>query len=896
MLRAWLEIKRRRKLSLDDARLLLPRILVPLGFTPRPDDFTIKSAVPDKQVWVNLITEPLADRARCPVPAYGSLAAGHYRLLCVWDRPTEEDLLAAVGETVQQSPALVFHFGRMTEQRRRGLARLCREQRRTLLVLDDTLLFYLCSQRDARLPIFFACALPFTHMDPYTTTAGLVPTEMFYGRQHDRNSLMEQMGSCFVYGGRQLGKTALLRDVERTFHQPAEGHVARWLDLKALGIGYDRPLEDLWEILAAEFKRLGVLTSGFSRRGKPDHLLGQIQRWLNEQSGRRILLLLDEADRFLESDGQQRSDSQDPNSAFAYAVRLKGLMDTTERRFKVVFAGLHNVQRTTRLANHPLAHYGHPLQIGPLLDNEEWRAARALIEHPTGVLGFQFRTPDLVTRILSQTNYYPSLLQLYGHYLLEHMIRRPFDPRNSPPYAISAERVEDAYRSTELRKAIRDRILWTLDLDPRYRVIAFAIAWATLTAGEETPEGYLVGDIRKEVITFWEVGFRDVPSEDAFRVLLDEMVGLGILRAVDGNRYALRNPNVVALLGTREEIEAELLSNAEREPPLVYEAATFRSAYHRQGQIEPHRRSPLTAQQEAELRAQTNGVTIIFGTPTAGLDTLLDFLELAFGQEIVRVEDVSDAAAFARRLTALRDECTRDAVTLILVSARCPWTARWAEEATGWISRRRTKDAFVRVVFVADPQTTWALTSTENDLLEQLITQGVSTLTLRPWHDTALRQWLEDNRFAPCDKAARERITNVTGNWPRLLQAFYDKARAAARVRGADKAGADLLRWEDALTALEADLAAVPRARDEAHALGLRLPAARRVIEALHALDGASVADLESVLEGSDLLPVPVEATVRWADRLGLVALRAREVWQLDSLAERILTVANTRP
>jgi hypothetical protein len=46
----------------------------------------------------------------------------------------------------------------------------------------------------------------------------------------------------------------------------------------------------------------------------------------------------DEADRFFEQDG--RNDFEDTR-------RLKQLMDETGRRFKVVFAGLHNVLRMT---------------------------------------------------------------------------------------------------------------------------------------------------------------------------------------------------------------------------------------------------------------------------------------------------------------------------------------------------------------------------------------------------------------------------------------------------------------------------------------------------------------------------------------------------------------------
>jgi hypothetical protein len=84
-------------------------------------------------------------------------------------------------------------------------------------------------------------------------------------------------------------------------------------------------------------------------------------------------------------------------------------MDQTGRRFKVVFAGLHNVRRTTTVSNHPLAHYEQPICVGPLLENGEWREARALVERPLASLGYRFESPDLVTRILSQTNYYPSL-------------------------------------------------------------------------------------------------------------------------------------------------------------------------------------------------------------------------------------------------------------------------------------------------------------------------------------------------------------------------------------------------------------------------------------------------------------------------------------------------------
>ena len=146
---AWFEAKKERSLSgtLDK---YIRELLGFLGF---------QGAVvsPDRSrrgVWMNARTVPLTQREQCPVPRYGSEAKGHYRVLCVWERPNEEDLVNEIGDALSE-PVIVFFFGRLTEQRRRNLARLCRERHRTFLVLDEILLFHLCGVAGSRLPIFF---------------------------------------------------------------------------------------------------------------------------------------------------------------------------------------------------------------------------------------------------------------------------------------------------------------------------------------------------------------------------------------------------------------------------------------------------------------------------------------------------------------------------------------------------------------------------------------------------------------------------------------------------------------------------------------------------------------------------------------------------------------------
>ena len=95
----------------------------------------------------------------------------------------------------------------------------------------------------------------------------------------------------------------------------------------------------------------------------------------------------------------------------------------------------------------------------------------------------------------------------------------------------------------------------TLQLDQRYEVIAYAMAYRYFLDSEHSLiDGFSISQVRQDVLTWWPEGFQNSASEDAIRALLDEMVGLGVLRSVGVGSYTLRSPNVVSLMGTEEEI------------------------------------------------------------------------------------------------------------------------------------------------------------------------------------------------------------------------------------------------------------------------------------------------------------------------------------------------------
>ena len=674
-------------------------------------------------------------------------------------------------------------------------------------------------------------------------------------------------GSCFIYGGRQLGKTALLRDVERQFHAPEHGQWALWVDLKARGIGYDRPVDDLWAVLEEELARLDIV----KRKGRSaDRLLDAIAEFILGDSRRRILLLLDEADRFLEFDGMK-----DKGGEYVRAARLKGLMDRTNRRFKVVFAGLHNVQRTTTLGNHPLAHYGTPICVGPLFDGGEWREARALIEAPFAAIGYRFEHSDLVIRILSQTNYYPSLIQLYGHQLFLHLVGQSMaraDWRSGPPFVITARDVEDAYHSQDLRKAIRDRFIWTLQLDKRYEVVAYAIGYALVgdelnetEKGQLAVQGFPVSWIQREALAWWSDGFSANYSEDSFRVLLDEMIGLGVLRPI-GNRYGLRSPNVLALMGTVDEITGKLLE--EREPEADYAPAVARAVC---SPDQAWRRSPLAGQQEDSLKNCPSGVSVVVGVEAAGLFDVPQRLRVLFGEAVADSSDTTDVKGFLRLLA---DSCAgkkRDPKrTLVAVPSGVQWDEEWVRHAIEFL---RENPSGPRVAFTLGPEALWRMLALNSSVFDEMEVLGANVLSLLPWHQQVVRQWLDDCGFA-LDTEGRKLIHAVTGNWPLLLYRFYELSKG------------DESHWEGHLAALKRTTAGADR-KVWRKSFGLNCGPETRVAESLAVISPASEDYLiESVKEPgwSEL----VRITLEWGRRLNLLHYSQDGRWELDWTVQQL--------
>lgn len=761
MVRAWQLIKARRGQVIDHLKLFLER----LGLSAVEVKRVAEDDRDSREQIFDISTRVVSDRDICLVPRYGSHAKGQYRILCVWERPSEEEVLASAQARSGGRAVIVLYLGQLTVKRRRDLAFRSRERSQTVLVIDETLVFFLCAERGSRLATLFDCAFPFSVAQPYVTTSSDVPAELFFGRRREVEDVFDQAGTNLVYGGRQLGKTALLREVVRRFHDPERGSIVAWVDLKERHIGLSEPAEAVWQAIESELVRQGLLVK--ARRGS-EGTAEAISRWLDGAPGRRIVMLLDEADAFLAQDSQ--------DADFKTVGTLKGLMERTGRRFKVVFAGLHNVQRTSRDVNTPLAHFGKPICVGPLLANGEAREAYQLVERPLRQIGYRFESPALVNRILAQTNYYPNLIQIVCAHLLDYLQdvgNARFDSTLTPPFPITRGHVEAVSQSRDLQQTIRSRFQITLDLDNRYQVVALSVALATRQREEEgagKADGFDPEWIRREALAWWPQGFPD-PSYDAFRALLDEMVGLGVLRRAgpELRDYALRSPAIAGLLGSPVEIEQALLEASDKPPPEFYQAGSYR----RGRQRDPWIRSPLTGQQESEILAEKDGVVMLLGTLLAGLDWVEPFLkEMIADKDFVKLSVLSglnDLKGFETRLReGLNAYGKMKGTQLWVIPHREPWTQAWVDFAQDQIVRRGAASGVIkRVLFIGGSRTAWDWLGAEGTERAG----GVNLLTLTPWTPPFVGQWVRDAGFGPLSKddlgAWGEAIGWWGGSWQR---------------------------------------------------------------------------------------------------------------------------------
>ncbi len=715
------------------------------------------------------------------VAALGSRAAA-YTVQLIWEQQPADGPLAHL-EDADVGANIVLYLHPLGEEGRVSVAGAARKSAQQALVVDPAVIGWMAARAPGAFRSLQRVTLPWAAYNPYTPfVAGLVPPEVFYGRDEEINEVMSRDGGLFLYGGRQLGKSALLRRVAEIFPSRSSENVAVYLDLLKAEIGHAEAPDQIWDRLAEALRRQGVFESRRSDRVDPESVVKRIAAWLDEDKTRRVLVLADEADAFLNTDSR-RAYRLGSESTFPNVMRFQRLMEQTERRFKIVFAGLHQVQRFGHLSNVSTAHGGPDVLVGPLVQ----KAAVRLVTEPMAALGYVFERPELVWRILAITNYQANLVQIFCRELVRTLHTRAYQFTGGA-VEVTDDDVQRVAGSETIRRQIAERLRFTINLEDRYRVLALVIALRSLADGYRG--GYTANELLQEAREAWPQGF-EMLSAKQVQIFLTEMVGLGLLfQHADHSRFAVRSPNVVNMLGTREELKLEL-EETEFALPYDYNPRAARRILGRDTRRDVQRYSPLTEEQLHET-AQP-GVSVVGVTDLYRPELILKAVE-AFattrGVEVVtyqRGADFTPAFRGARRrpqvvIVDLRGSSPAElrADLAALVAEAGPAAADKLVRPAG----RRSRSADNRAVVVV------AAADLAAQVLDAEPGEGLPVRRLRPerWSADALRAWSE------CPFASREdraRLVAATGGWPQ----WTELAVAEVSVHGAtlDSAGERVL-------------------------------------------------------------------------------------------------------
>lgn len=438
---------------------------------------------------------------------------------------------------------------------RRALARTLKKResglRNVNIVIDRVLITHLANNYNENLinRILMATAIPFSYCQPYVVeSVHMMPPEIFIGRKDELLKIEQASGVNLIYGGRQLGKSALFKKAQADI-DGRQGQRAVRVDIKDLdcasaarrlsaelidlNITPDAPVTEDWDVLCRNIKRR--LRS-------------------EEEEIPYFLLMLDEADRFIDDCAKH---------GYRPLVALKDVQQSLPGQFKYVLAGLHNIVKFNRqvaLGNNSVITHLPSLKITPFHTPE----AQELLTVPLSYLGFSLPSKVTVSQILATCNYFPGLIQLYAKKLIESIRAADYagyDIKKTPPYVVSDEHLRRVMADKEFVDQIYEKFEITLKLDQDqgslYYPLTLLIGWMYSVAPSKS--GYTAADVLHHAKDL-SVHPLNTLDEEKIDALLQELQDLNILRSVTNNSYLLASKNFRDLLGSDEEIFEKLMS------------------------------------------------------------------------------------------------------------------------------------------------------------------------------------------------------------------------------------------------------------------------------------------------------------------------------------------------
>lgn len=464
-----------------------------------------------------------------PVSQMGTKLESPLDVIFLFGKKQANDIVETICKLELSRIAVVFLNGALDQVARRQIAEYfhnLKSGQNPFLLVDWVLLMHLATiPKNERFPIFLSCTLPYSSSYRPFVTSGSVPDEMFIGRKRELNELLSPNGPVIVYGGRQLGKTALLERAQSRAQMPDHKQYAVLIRETKIYDNETMFTSDVVEKLTEAGLKIEPASS-------LKELCDQLRKMHRNKVWKRITLLIDESDHIL-------SVFRKTDPAYKPLSSLNNLKRETGHDFKFVFAGLHNVCRVANEPNSIFGQFGKPLAITPLSQPD----ALELLLKPLGFLGFLIK-PEELENLLVSTNYYPGIVHYVGYSIVENLSTRYRDyyqaTKGHPPYTLNANQLRDIMNENALNDSINDKFRKTLEVDSRYYMLACCVAYLYYDEPEKIKDGFSMEDIALCADLLEVRNLKDC-SRQELKNLLDEMVEMGVLASLsDSGSYKLR--------------------------------------------------------------------------------------------------------------------------------------------------------------------------------------------------------------------------------------------------------------------------------------------------------------------------------------------------------------------
>ena len=396
-------------------------------------------------------------------------------------------------------------------------------------------------------------ASPFSSLDGQH-----VRLETYIGRKHDAEKVALGWSYTRVFSGRKLGKSALLKYVANTFDGYAlpSGNTLNVFFITIAGGESERWVVDC--IVDEMASRFGLPEkTGLKDQPPAERFSEYMKRFLQEKPRHNVLLILDEADAFVEGQLARYYLDREGSLSFRMMKELPAQVDGNQLpRIRTIFSGY----RVTNTRGGVWANAGDVLVLRPLAEEEAVQFLEGMLARIGVALG------NHAPFVAMRCGFQPAVLIRFGESLIRRLKR---SNRSADRETLTVS--HDEVLATLGEQGVLDEIKTVVNNNFQGNRIGAVVFGATLLALKDLEPGLALTEGPTQVLaklreidsnTDWLERVDTSPLSEIERNLQDfidrELLTVSDARRFGMREYRLRFPHFLPVLTQQSEVALEV--------------------------------------------------------------------------------------------------------------------------------------------------------------------------------------------------------------------------------------------------------------------------------------------------------------------------------------------------